>query len=153
MARPRHTGRERRHGAGECRAYRPAKAGVAMTADTGTILAVERTRLAYDRTLMAWLRTAVSLISFGFTIYKFFQFEIDKKVAAGRVIGPTEFALGMILTGLVALMLALVEYRQSTAALRKQYGAQVIPRSMPVVISAMVSVLGFAAVLIVLFGL
>ena len=36
--------------------------------DSGTVLAVDRTRLAYERTLMAWVRTAVSLISFGFTI-------------------------------------------------------------------------------------
>ena len=42
--------------------------------DTGTKLAVDRTRLAYERTLMAWVRTATSLISFGFTIYKFFEF-------------------------------------------------------------------------------
>ena len=124
-----------------------------MTADTGTILAVERTRLAYDRTLMAWLRTAVSLISFGFTIYKFFQFELDRQATPSRVIGPTEFALGMILTGIVALMLALVEYNQNTGALRKEYGVQVVPRSMPVVVAAMVSVLGVAAVLMVLFGL
>ena len=32
---------------------------------------MDRTRLAYERTLMAWVRTATSLISFGFTIYKF----------------------------------------------------------------------------------
>jgi putative membrane protein len=37
-----------------------------------TKLAVERTRLAYERTLMAWVRTATSLISFGFTLFKFF---------------------------------------------------------------------------------
>jgi putative membrane protein len=39
-----------------------------------TQLAVERTTLAHERTLMAWVRTSVSLISFGFTIYKFFQY-------------------------------------------------------------------------------
>ena len=39
-----------------------------------TRLAVDRTRLAYERTLMAWTRTATSLISFGFTIYKFFEY-------------------------------------------------------------------------------
>ncbi len=39
-----------------------------------TALAVERTRLAHERTLMAWVRTSVSLISFGFTIYKFFEY-------------------------------------------------------------------------------
>jgi putative membrane protein len=40
---------------------------------SNTDLAFERTVLAYERTLMAWIRTAISLISFGFTIYKFFQ--------------------------------------------------------------------------------
>jgi Domain of unknown function (DUF202) len=44
--------------------------------DSGTRLAMDRTRLAYERTMMAWIRTAASLISFGFTIYKFFQLEI-----------------------------------------------------------------------------
>ena len=40
-----------------------------------TQLALDRTWLAHERTLMAWIRTSVSMISFGFTIYKFFQFE------------------------------------------------------------------------------
>jgi uncharacterized membrane protein YidH (DUF202 family) len=40
-------------------------------------LAVDRTRLAYERTMMAWVRTATSMISFGFTIHKFFQFRDD----------------------------------------------------------------------------
>jgi putative membrane protein len=38
-----------------------------------TSLAVKRTLMAADRTLMAWLRTALSMISFGFTIYKILQ--------------------------------------------------------------------------------
>jgi len=42
--------------------------------DAGTQLAIDRTRLAYERTMMAWLRTSASMISFGFTIHKFFQF-------------------------------------------------------------------------------
>jgi putative membrane protein len=42
-------------------------------------LAVDRTWLAHERTLMAWVRTATSMISFGFTIYKFFQFEAGKE--------------------------------------------------------------------------
>ncbi len=40
---------------------------------TTDILAYERTILAQERTLMASIRTSVSLISFGFTIAKFFQ--------------------------------------------------------------------------------
>jgi putative membrane protein len=41
--------------------------------DINTQLSIERTMLAHERTLMAWVRTATSLISFGFTIYKFFH--------------------------------------------------------------------------------
>ena len=37
------------------------------------ILALDRNKLAAERTLMAWVRTALSMISFGFTIYKFLQ--------------------------------------------------------------------------------
>jgi putative membrane protein len=44
-----------------------------------TELAVDRTWLAHERTLMAWVRTATSMISFGFTIYKFFQYEVDDR--------------------------------------------------------------------------
>jgi len=63
-----------------------------------TKLAVDRTRLAYERTLMAWIRTATSLITFGFTIYKFFQIE----TAGGkqdRAISATDFSLLMIVSG------------------------------------------------------
>ena len=39
--------------------------------------------MAADRTLMAWIRTTLSMISFGFTIYKFLQamFESGKSRA------------------------------------------------------------------------
>ena len=62
--------------------------------DNSTRLAVDRTRLAHERTLMAWVRTATSLISFGFTIYKFFQFELSKEevhrvTAASSVLGAS----------------------------------------------------------------
>jgi uncharacterized membrane protein YidH (DUF202 family) len=38
-----------------------------------TDLAVSRTMMAADRSLMAWIRTALSMISFGFTVYKILQ--------------------------------------------------------------------------------
>ena len=47
-------------------------------------LALDRTRLAYERTLMAWVRTATSLISFGFTIYKFFAYLKREEAPPGR---------------------------------------------------------------------
>jgi hypothetical protein len=56
--------------------------------DSSTALALERTRLAHERRLMAWVRTATSLISFGFTIYKAFEYLRQRQpdVAHVRVI-------------------------------------------------------------------
>jgi len=49
----------------------------ATGASINTNLAYERTNLAHERTLMAWVRTGTSLITFGFTIYKYFQLEMS----------------------------------------------------------------------------
>ena len=46
-----------------------------ILAEERTDLAVERSVMAAERTLMAWIRTALSMIGFGFTIYKFFQYK------------------------------------------------------------------------------
>ena len=60
--------------------------------DAGTRLALDRTALAHERTLMAWVRTAVSLISFGFTIYKFFHFELQNRPPLeSEILGPRGF--------------------------------------------------------------
>ncbi|PYY11310.1 MAG: hypothetical protein DMG61_19450, partial [Acidobacteria bacterium] len=48
-------------------------AATLQTVPNSTDLAFERTRMAAERTLIAWIRTALSMISFGFTIYKFLQ--------------------------------------------------------------------------------
>jgi putative membrane protein len=117
--------------------------------DTGTRLAVDRTRLAHERTMMAWVRTGTSLISFGFTIYKFFQLQIQREAATSRLIGPREFALIMIGTGLLALLLSALEHRQSMKTLRATYGPQ--PRSVSGVVAGLVSVMGLAAFVAVLF--
>jgi putative membrane protein len=120
-----------------------------VTLDTGTRLAVDRTRLAYERTMMAWVRTGTSMISFGFTVYKFFQLETDKTPAAhARLIGPREFALILIGTGLVALFLSTIEHRQSMKLLRATYGPQ--PVSVAGVVAFIVSGLGLLAFVVAL---
>jgi len=119
--------------------------------DAGTRLAVDRTRLAYERTMMAWVRTATSLISFGFTIYKFFQFEIDKgQPRADRLIGPRGFALIMIGIGLSAVFFASIEHRQSLKLLRTTYGD--IPRSVSGLIGGLIGGLGLIALIVVILG-
>ena len=110
-----------------------------------TDLSVERTRLAYDRTLMAWVRTATSLITFGFTIYKFFQFELKRLTApSDQLIGPREFGLMMISIGLISLLFATLEHRRDLLKLSALYPS--IPRrKMARVVAALVTILGILA--------
>ena len=83
-------------------------------------LAIERTWLAHERTLMAWVRTATSMISFGFTIYKFFQFEAEKAESARRgLFSPRDFALFMVGIGLVSLLVATISHRREVRSLRE----------------------------------
>src|SRR5262245_48613828 len=85
-------------------------------ADKRTSLAVTRTIVALDRTLMAWVRTSTSLISFGFTIYKFFQYlKSDTSLTDAdrmRLLSPRGVALVMIGLGVIALTLATIDYRK-----------------------------------------
>jgi inner membrane protein YidH len=128
-----------------------------MTASTAALpdatrLAVERTRLAYERTLMAWTRTATSLISFGFTIYKFFQYlREDQPVADASVLGPRGFALLMIGIGLAALVFATIEHRRSMQGLRATYGPA--PNSLAAIVAGLIALLGVAGLLAVMLRL
>lgn len=122
----------------------------AITSTTSTDLAVDRTRLAHERTLMAWVRTSASLISFGFTIYKFFQYMRDQgRAVEDRLLGPPQFAMFLIAIGLVVLVLATIQHRRDMRAMRKLY--PIIPYSMATVVAGLVAILGaltFGAVLL-----
>ncbi len=63
------------------------------------ILALDRNKLAAERTLMAWVRTALSMISFGFTIYKFLQV-IDEQSGVPVLRPNAPRNVGLVLTGL-----------------------------------------------------
>jgi putative membrane protein len=86
-----------------------------MPNDKGTALAEERTDLALrrtivaaERTLMAWIRTAISMIGFGFTIFKFFEY-LPGQIAAGNVRHPhaaRNLGLTLIALGTLALTAA-----------------------------------------------
>jgi putative membrane protein len=114
-------------------------------AGSRTGLALSRTLLAFDRTLMAWVRTATSLISFGFTIYKFFQYVRENRTGPEfeTLLGPRGVALVMIGFGVGALVLATLEYRNQVTALRRkyhQYGP--FHRSLAAAVAGSVSALG-----------
>jgi putative membrane protein len=116
-----------------------------------TTLAISRTRLAYDRTLLAWVRTATSMITFGFTIYKFFQIEAGRldRPRPERLIGPSQFALLMIIIGILSLALATLEHHRELKALRAEYPGE--HRTLAGILAGLVSILGLVALFAVLF--
>ena len=111
--------------------------------DTATRLAMERTRIAYERTMMAWIRTATSLITFGFSVYKFFEIEMKSAPTAAMLLGPRGFGLALIGIGLLSLVLGRVEHGRDMRALRQQYVD--MPRSMSGMVSIVIGVVGLVA--------
>jgi len=110
-------------------------------------MAVDRTRLAYERTLMAWLRTGVSLITFGFTIYKFFE-EFHQTQQIYRItglFGARGFGFVMISIGLAMVLLATIQHVKTVRKLRTQYVD--VPYSLAAIFAFLVSVLGILALL------
>ena len=118
--------------------------------DLSTRLAIERTRVAYDRTMLSWIRTATSLITFGFTIYKYFQIQ---RVAppSERLIGPREFSLILISLGLFSLVLAVWQNRQNVLSLRAYYPDT--PRSLAGGLAGVIALLGLLALIAVILRL
>jgi putative membrane protein len=119
--------------------------------DTSTKLAFERTRVAYERTMQAWVRTATSLITFGFTVYKFFQIERPAAMPPqGSLIGPRQFGAILVLLGLGALLASSIEYRGRLRELEKEYPHKKSP-SLSVFLASAMSILGVLALLAMLF--
>jgi putative membrane protein len=118
-------------------------------APDSTHLAMDRTWLAHERTLMAWVRTATSMISFGFTIYKFFELEAGRGAPVARgIITPRDFALIMVSIGLAALLMATISYRKEVRTLSNHLDGR---RSRAVVVAALVSVFGFLVLFSAIF--
>jgi len=114
-------------------------------------LAVERTVMAAERTLMSWTRTSISLISFGFTLYKFLQYMQDEGKATIRdPNGPRNFGLALISIGVFALIAASIQYRQ----LQKKVKPEIkYPLSLSVAVAWAIILLGFFALTNIVFQL
>jgi len=120
------------------------------TPDATVRLALQRTSASYDRTLMSWIRTAISLITFGFAIYKFFQIELQRGgEQSGRAIGPREFSLIMVGAGLLAMALGIVDHWLNMRALRAWDPS--LPGSRTFVFATIIFALGLLALLAVIF--
>lgn len=112
-------------------------------------MAFERTILAYDRTLLAWVRTAISLITFGFTLYKFLGDASATENTAKRFLSPRIIGMIMISFGLLALFLALLQQRAAMKKIKKNYPD--VPGSYSLIICFLVMVFGLMLFLGALF--
>lgn len=94
-------------------------------AKDSTELAVERTLMAADRSLMAWVRTGLSLISFGFTIYKFLDYSREQLITTGKdlrgISSPKVVGLFMIGMGILSLIFGTLENMNTVKGLRGRY--------------------------------
>ena len=117
-----------------------------------THLAVDRTRLAHERTMMAWVRTSASLISFGFTIHKFFQYLKGQGAVHEQLFSPREFGLLMIGIGLLVLLVATLQNRNDLKVLRRNFPSTV-PYSSATFLSSLICLLGVIAFIAVLLRL
>jgi len=108
---------------------------------TADILALDRTRMAAERTLMAWVRTALSMISFGFTIYKFLQ--VLQEQSTLPVMRPqTPRDVGLTLTGIgtFAVIIACVQHWKYIKKLRPDQPYK--PWDLTFIVACLIGLLG-----------
>ncbi len=121
---------------------------------TSDVLALERTRLAADRTLMAWLRTALSMITFGFTVYKFLQYlQADLGSRPMRLLrdqGPRNLGLTLIGLGTFSLIIACIQHWKYLKKLRPDQPYK--PLSLTLIVAWVVGVIGLLAFFSILFS-
>ena len=125
-----------------------------MTVNLTNELAKQRNRDAAERTLMAWIRTCLSLISFGFGLDKIIA-AIDRAAASGDVQaqrGVQLVAAGFVLTGVLAMVGATIQYRRE---LRRLHHNDYVYRDKPQLAAAtavLITLIGVVALLLVAFG-
>jgi inner membrane protein YidH len=106
------------------------------------LLAIDRTRLAAERNLMAWVRTALSMITFGFTIYKILQ--AIQAQGAVSVLHPRNAGLTLIGIGTFALIAASIQHWQYVRKLSSVQPHS--PWDLALIIACQIALLGFVMI-------
>ena len=111
--------------------------------DVSTQLSYQRTYLAHEGTLLAWIRTALSLISFGFTIAKFFEFLHEKSGVAPPLLGAQTVGTLMIAIGVLGLAIATAQQTRELHKLRARCPG--LPRPVSWVTAVVLTLVGVLA--------
>jgi putative membrane protein len=91
---------------------------------------------------MDWVRTSASLITFGFSVYKFFDYlvEAEGRITIQQRFGPRQFAKAMMGIGVLGLVLAVVQQHRAMKLLQIQNN--VVYSSLSETIAAIVALFG-----------
>lgn len=118
-----------------------------------TGMSFQRTRLSADRTLMSVIRTSLSLITFGFTIFEFFR---KMSESTGSFAPARNFALSLVLLGVLMLSLGIVYHAWFMLGLRKTrkslideglvHGESHFPASLTLIVAVLLLLIGVVAV-------
>ena len=90
----------------------------------------------------------MSLITFGFAVYKFFQLELKLAGRENQRLGAREFALLMVGAGVFAMILGALDHWHNMRSIRKQDPS--LPRSYAGVLAAFIVSLGVLALIAVI---
>jgi putative membrane protein len=103
------------------------------------LLAIDHTRLAAERSLMAWVRTALSMITFGFTIYKVLQ--AIQAQSTVPVLRPRNAGLTLIRIGTLALIVASIQHWEYVHKLSSVQPHR--PWDLALIVACLLALLGF----------
>jgi putative membrane protein len=112
-------------------------------ANQRTEMAVDRTALAIERTLMAWIRTSLSMVGFGFTIYKFLS-----SLETVRPQAPRNVGLFLLVLGTAAAAFGCLDYWEIMRRLSRSGQARF--RVLPLVFGVLIGLLGLVLTIWVL---
>ena len=110
---------------------------------------------------MSVIRTSLSLITFGFTIHALFRQLRESNVLASSALPVRNFAIALVLLGIVMLVVGIVYHLQFMAGLRKErsmmategliHAQSIFPPSMTLVTALLLLLLGIAVIVSQLF--
>ena len=134
--------------------------GTSLASDR-TGMSFQRTRLAADRTLMAVIRTSLSLISFGFTIYKLLEGLQSAKTLDLRDHAARNFGVTLCAMGVIALAVGITYHVWFMRDLRRKRGAMAdagtletedgFPTHVTLIMAVLLQLIGIFAIISIVF--
>ncbi len=107
--------------------------------------ALVRTAFSSEQTLLSWIRTSLSLITFGFSITKFFYYMGERQADVQMSAGPRRMGIALVCVGVFVLVLATIEHVQRIRKMRQQGLPREVRSVLPICSAVAMLVIGIAA--------